>query len=84
MIEPTDDYRERALALMAEVVKQSTPPFDPMTNLRDWFAGMAVIGLMAGDHIYAREGETWEDRAARDAYKVSDSMISVRSAGSDR
>lgn len=85
MTDQNNDYRERTLDLMAEAIKLATPAFDPMTNLRDWFAGMAVVGILAGDHAPAGcDDQTWERNIAREAYRMADAMISARSKDGER
>jgi hypothetical protein len=43
-------------------------------SLRDWFAGQALAGIMAGVGA-----STWEGDAAN-AYKVADAMLAARAA----
>jgi hypothetical protein len=43
-------------------------------TLRDWFAGQALMGMLAGDTL----GGHW-DAFARDAYAVADAMLKARS-----
>ena len=50
------------------------PPGPPYLTLRDWFAGYALMGLLAaGDHhAYNR------DEAAAEALKQADAMMKAR------
>lgn len=43
-------------------------------SLRDWFAGQALIGLLANANL---NGGLWAI-AARDAYNAADAMIAAR------
>jgi hypothetical protein len=48
-------------------------------SLRDWFAGKALVGLIAGDaqsDVYA--GEHGETKVAQDAYLIADAMMKAR------
>lgn len=44
--------------------------------LRDWFAGQALVGLLAGDPGYEAEDA---DSAAEDAFMYADAMLAARS-----
>lgn len=45
-------------------------------TLRDWFAGQALVGLLAGDPGYESEDA---DSAAEDAFMYADAMLAARS-----
>lgn len=49
-------------------------------TLRDWFAGMALQGDLAGQSVEVGyyTGPTWQIDAARNAYLVADAMLSAR------
>lgn len=53
-------------------------------SLRDWFAGMAMNGLMsdaqqiAATHKELKEGESVASNAAIAAYGVADAMLAAR------
>lgn len=44
-------------------------------SLRDWFAGQALVGILA-----AESASTWE-RDAQNAYKAADAMLAEREKG---
>lgn len=46
-------------------------------SLRDWFAGMAVEGLMANSKWAAVE-TPWPEYAAKEAYEIADAMLKER------
>lgn len=47
-------------------------------TLRDWFAGQALMGIIAG---CAGSGLTYDDHeAAEDAFQVADAMLAARKA----
>lgn len=49
-------------------------------TLRDWFAGMALQGDLAGQSVEVGyyTGPTWQIDAARNAYLVADAMLAAR------
>lgn len=47
-------------------------------TLRDWFAGMALAGLLANPHVGGDVGA-----AARGAYMHADAMIAARKGGAE-
>jgi len=51
----------------------------PGMSLRDWFAGMAMQGLLSKDY-YSFTSDL--DNAVIQAYKVADAMIEARKGGS--
>lgn len=46
-------------------------------SLRDWFAGMALQGLLANSTCY-QENLSWHEDAAVDAYDAADAMLQRR------
>jgi hypothetical protein len=52
--------------------------FSPGMSLRDWFAGMALAGLLANPHVGGDVGA-----AARGAYMHADAMIAARKGGAE-
>ena len=42
-----EEHKAKLVALMERAVEQARPPFDPMTNLWDWYAGHALGGIMS-------------------------------------
>lgn len=48
-------------------------------SLRDWFAGQALVGLLAGG---AEPGTSWSV-VARGAYNAADAMLKVRNQPTD-
>jgi hypothetical protein len=67
------------------------PAFPPRTDadynqgmtLRDWFAGMALQGYLAGrNNMSAENPMNFErHRAAKDCYNYADAMIAARKEG---
>ena len=59
---------------------------DPFTSAsggmsqRDWFAGMALIGLLSDSehHPASDDALTYEQRVAKSAYDYADAMLSAR------
>jgi hypothetical protein len=48
-------------------------------TLRDYFAGQALMGIMAKDGGYDGKGNiTWVDMTALKVYEIADAMIEVR------
>ena len=65
---------------MSEEPNDGGPAFPAMTpggyctpgmSLRDWFAGQALAGMLANEHLYCQP-------AADDAYKFADAMLAAR------
>jgi hypothetical protein len=52
------------------------PIYDPIKSLRDWFAGQALIGVLAGGTSPAAAMQ-----CASDAYRLADAMIAMRDMG---
>lgn len=46
----------------------------PGMSLRDWFAGQALIGIIASPHQHLADMRTW----ARDAFCAADAMLAAR------
>jgi hypothetical protein len=49
-------------------------------SLRDWFAGMALQGYLAGRNNNP-ERETLIDRAVKSCYQYADAMLAARTKG---
>ena len=49
-------------------------------NLRDWFAGMALQGMLARSQRYrARDGRSdWYSAIAEEAYEISDALLKAK------
>jgi hypothetical protein len=47
-------------------------------TLRDWFAGQALVGLLANERINASDGAYTPKMAAEDAYTTADAMLGAR------
>ena len=48
-------------------------------SLRDWFAGQALVGMMASD---GNDGTYWKPaNAAANAYEIADAMLAARKGG---
>lgn len=70
---------EELVNLMTEEkLKEISPPLSvDNIALRDWFAGMALQGVMSG--VNMRDLTTYmPDYAANEAYKIADAMIKAR------
>jgi len=51
-------------------------------NLRDWFAGMAMQGYLAGRNINALDCSFYTcEKAARSCYGYADAMLAARKEG---
>ncbi len=50
-------------------------------SLRDWFAGQALIGLLAYSPPDGHAGQMSETSAAMDAYAYADAMLAKREKG---
>ena len=71
------EYQERALALLSEVVANAKPAADPETELHRWYAGCALIGLLAGDHVQV---QSWPQKLAEKSHDIADAMTTARAA----
>ena len=48
-------------------------------DLRDWFAGMAMQGMLVSKHDHPMRGyEGWREEFAREALRFADAMIAER------
>ena len=51
-------------------------------SLRDWFAGQALVGMLAYSHVNPQRGNYHEncsvEGAAADAYRYADAMLAER------
>lgn len=56
------------------------PQYDKGLSIRDWFAGIALQGLIAygSTAVFGDDKETPETACARHAYKLADAMIKER------
>lgn len=54
---------------------------DPGMTLRDWFAGQALAGQLAGEKAHLPEMITITSYAV-DAYRIADAMLATRKAQS--
>ncbi len=54
--------------------KESHPGIQSRVDLRDYFAGRAIIGLLSADNHMTKD-------CARLAYKVADDMLAARNGG---
>ena len=50
----------------------------PGMSLRDWFAGQALSGILAGQKLKAEDGLVLEKHWAQDAYSYADAMLEER------
>ena len=67
-------------AFPGKAFTKSGHPNGESMSLRDWFAGQALAGLLAGrsyDHALTDPGGV-KGAAASDAYKVADAMLAAR------
>ncbi len=48
---------------------------DPGMSLRDWFAGQAMMGIIANPH---NERQVTFEQMAKDAYVFADALLSAR------
>ena len=56
-------------------------PLDPGMTLRDWFAGMAMQGLLSGD-VHARYSSMdWTEKLTLEAWQAADAMLEARKEG---
>jgi len=55
----------------------------PGMSLRDWFAGMAMQGILAADSVVRAGRMDWPYTIARGAYQIADIMLEVREANND-
>lgn len=51
---------------------------DPETNLRDWFAGMALQGMLAYPGYIAYQSSKTPEILAEESYKCADAMLEKR------
>ena len=58
-------------------IEMTGTPYAPGMSLRDWFAGQALAGIMAGWPANERISEA---RAAEISYHAADAMIAERDA----
>lgn len=53
-------------------------------NLRDWYAGQALAGMLAHSTRYRpRQGapSNWHDAISEEAYELADAMLAARKGG---
>jgi hypothetical protein len=60
---------------------QSYPVQEQGMSLRDWFAGQAMAGMLAGYHHSEREFWPDSNHVAVSAYDYADEMLAARKAG---
>ena len=63
------------LTALRDSLPKTPDPAEEKKRNRDWFAGYALMGLLAGEHVSAAEGRTWAQQVAADAYEIADAMI---------
>jgi hypothetical protein len=82
MSEQAQSYQDRVLAIMESVLQQTKPTFDPLTNLRDYFAAHALTGQMAeGSKLFKKiSADDWPRVVAETAYLIADAMLKARDA----
>lgn len=58
------------------------PPGDDLTALRDWFAGMAMQGMLGNPYDQGASPAIAQDpaRVAQDAYALAGAMLAARAA----
>lgn len=60
-------------------IETTATPYAPGMSLRDWFAGQAIMGLIASGRLSKRvEGITVAQWFAKEAYIMADAMLEAR------